>query len=207
MATSDTEIANLALGHLGQSNSIQNLQTSRTPEANAMRALYDTMRRSTLRDFPWGFAHKIAALGLVSERGDAGHPTEEWIYAYRQPSDCLQFRKIQSGIRNDNRQSRVPYKTSRDSQGILILTDKEDAILEYTIDIEQVELYPDDFVLAFSLRLGMYAAPRICGEDPFKMGQRCASMYRFEMDNAKNNNLNEQQAEEDPESELVRSRT
>jgi len=197
-----------ALSHLGQGLGIQNLTTSKTPEANTFRMLYDTVRRATLRDFPWGFAHKIAPLGLVTERGeDASHPTEEWIYSYRQPADCLMFRKIQSGIRNDNRQSRVPYKTSKDADGVLIFTDKEDAVLEYTIDMVQVEMYPDDFVLAFSLRLAMYAAPKICGEDPFKMGQRAANMYRYEIERAMNNNSNEQQDEEMPESELVRART
>ena len=159
MATSETEIANLALGHLGQSVEISNLQTTRTPEAIALRTIYDTTRRSTLRDFAWPFAHKIAALGLVTTYGvDADHPTSEYKYAYRFPSDCLQIRKLQSGVNPDNRQSRIPFKISRDATGGLLLTNLEDAIAEYTIDIEEVEKYTDDFVLAFSLRLAMYAA-------------------------------------------------
>jgi hypothetical protein len=206
MATSDTEIANLALGHLGQGNEILNLQTTKSPEAYVFRRLYDTVRRSTLRDFSWGFAHKVAPLGLVTQYGDALHPTSEWGYAYRRPSDCLLDRKIQSGIRNDNRQSRVTYKSSRDSSGPIILTDKSDAVLEYTVDIVEVELYPDDFVLAFSLRLAMYGAPRICGEDPNRMGRRAADLYSFEISRAQNNNRNEEQDEEDPSSELERSR-
>jgi hypothetical protein len=202
MATTDTEIANMALGHLGQGVRIANLTTARTAEANLFRQLYDTIRRATLRDFPWGFAHKIAALGLIET-----DPNEEWLYSYRQPSDCLRDRKIQSGIRNDNRQSRVSYKTGRDATGALIYTDREDAILEYTIDITEVELYPDDFVLALSLRLAMYAAPQICGEDPFKMGQRAGQMYKFEIDRAMNTSLNEQQEDQEPESELIRARS
>lgn len=208
MVASETEIANLALGHLGVGVEIMNLQTSKSPEALFFRRLYDTIRRATLRDFPWPFATKIAPLGLVTQRNvDAIHPTEEWEFAYRQPADCLLDRKIQSGIRNDNRQSRVPYKIARDSSGGLIFTDKETAVLEYTIDIKTVEMYPDDFVLAFSLRLAMYAAPKICGEDPFKMGARAQQMYSLEIERARNNGFNEQQAEEDPASELERART
>jgi len=207
MATSETEIANLALGHLGQSVEISNLQTTRTPEAIALRTIYDTMRRSTLRDFAWPFAHKIAALGLVTTYGvDDDHPTSEYKYAYRFPSDCLQIRKLQSGVNPDNRQSRIPFKISRDATGGLLLTNLEDAIAEYTIDIEEVEKYTDDFVLAFSLRLAMYAAPKICGEDPFGMGKRAANMYRYEIENAKNNAFNGEQEEENPSSELERSR-
>lgn len=207
MAASETEIANLALGHLGQSVEISNLQTTRTPEAIALRTIYDTMRRATLRDFAWPFAHKIAALGLVSTYGvDVGHPTSEYKFAYRVPSDCLIIRKLQSGVNPDNRQSRIPFKTSRDASGALILTNLEDAVAEYTIDIQEVEKYTDDFVLAFSLRLAMYSAPKICGEDPFGMGKRAANMYRYEMENAKNNAFNGEQQEEDPASELERSR-
>lgn len=169
--------------------------------------IYDLMRRATLRDFAWSFAHKVATLGLVTESGDALHPTDEYTFAYRQPSDCLQDRKIQSGIRNDNRQSRVPYKVSRDSTGGLILTDREDAILEYTIDIQEVQLYPDDFVLALSLRIATYVAPKIAGADPFKMRDTCAKLYRMEIESAKSNSLNEQQVDEDPESELIRARS
>lgn len=207
MATSDTEIANLALGHLGQGTEIQNLTTTRSAEALAARMFYDSIRRATLRDHAWPFATKFATLALVSEYGDAGHPTEEWQFAYRQPTDCLLDRKIQSGIRNDNRQSRVPYKVARDSGGVLILTDKEDAILEYTLDIRSVEMYPDDFVLAMSLRLAAYMAPKVCGEDPFGMRDKAMRMYTAEIERARNNSFTEEQREEDPASELERART
>lgn len=207
MAASETEIANLALLHLGHTVEIGNLQTTRTEPANVMRRLYDTIRRATLRDHAWPFAHKIGALGLVSTYGvDATHPTSEWSYAYRLPSDCVQFRKIQSGIRNDTLQSEVKYKISRDASGWLIFTDKDSAIGEWTIDIESVEMYPDDFVLALSLRLAVYAAPKICGEDPFQMRDKAMRMYTKEIELAKNNGFNEERREEDPLSELERSR-
>ncbi len=201
MATSDTEIANLALGHLGSATEITNLSTQKSPEAIAMRRWYETVRRSTLRAFHWPFATKIAALALIEQ-----DPNDEWAYSYRQPSDCLMDRKIQSGVRNDTAQSRIPYKVSKDASGLLIFADKEDAVLEYTIDVTTVELYPDDFVIAFSLRLAMYASPKICGDDPAKFGQRAGQLYLLEIAAARNNAFNEEQSEEDPESELVRSR-
>lgn len=202
MAQTETEIANLALGHLGQSTEIANLQSTRTPEALAIRRIYDTMRRATLRDFAWPFATRIAALGLVEEA-----PNLEWAFSYREPSDCLLMRKIQSGVRNDNRQSRVPFKGGRDGSGILIYTDKEDAIGEYTIDMTTVQNYPDDFVLALSLRIAAYAAPKICGEDPFKLGQASRQLYQMEIENAKNNAFTGEQREDVPDSELERSRS
>lgn len=208
MAASDTEIANLALLHLGHTVEIGSLATTRTEAAYVMRRLYDTVRRATLRDHAWPFAHKVGALGLVSTYGvDASHPTSEWKFVYRMPSDSVRFIKIQSGIRNDTRQSEIKFKVSRDASGWVIFTDAEDAIGEWTIDIESVEMYPDDFVLAFSLRLAAYAAPKICGEDPFRMGERSMNLYMKEIDMARANGMNEMVREEEPEPEAIRART
>jgi len=212
MATSETEIANLALGHLGQSVEISNLRTQRTPAAIALRTIYDTCRRMVFRATPWSFAHKIGALGLVSTYGvDDGHPTSEWKYAYERPSDAVMFRKIQSGIRNENRQSRIPYKESRGFMrtggGIFIFTDQPEAIGEWTVDVTDPSLYPDDFVMALSLCLATYAAPKITGEDPFKMGDRARGLYQFEIGVSRTNNAAEVQEEEAPDSELERART
>ena len=79
MASSKTEIANLAISHLGIGKTIANLELEKSQEAIACRRFYDTVRDSSLRDFPWPFAGKIQALALVSN---------EWLYAYQYPSDC-----------------------------------------------------------------------------------------------------------------------
>lgn len=201
MATSKTVIANLALSHLGVSKEIANIDTENSEEANACRRFYEVARNKVLRDFNWPFATKIAALSLVSE-----DPNDEWDYSYRYPSDCLNFRKIQSGTRNDSRQTRTPYRIAKDASGKVIFTDRQDAIGEYTELIETVELYPDDFVMALSFLLASYTAPRITGGDPFKLGERAMSMYEIELSNARTNSLNEEQNEELVESELIRER-
>lgn len=206
MASSDTDIANLALSHLGKGTTIENLGSSKSQEATVIRRLYPIVRRATLRAFAWSFARKIRALSLVTTKGDATHVSEEWMYAYRYPSDCVFDRRIQSGAAMDTRQSRVPYEVGSDGTGKLILTNRENAILEYTEDIQSVSKYPDDFVLALSLRLANYIAPQITGQDLGKMGQRAMELYRIEVMAAMNANHNEQQEEEDPASELERSR-
>src|SRR5688572_11149621 len=109
---SETEIANLALSHLGVGKEIANLETERSQEAVACRRFYDTARDATLRDFSWPFATKIAVLGLIE-----ADPNDEWDYSYRYPSDCLQLRRILSGVRNDTRDSRVPFKLAHDDSG------------------------------------------------------------------------------------------
>lgn len=202
MADSSTVIANLAISHLGYGSEIANLDTENSAEANAMRRFYDTARRNVLREFAWPFAYKIADLGLVEST-----PNNDWNYSYRYPSDCLMMNKILSGVRNDHRQSRIPFKVGRDSSGKLIFTDEQNAQAAYTMDNQDTLQYPDDFVMAFSYRLAIYAAPRIVSNgDPFGLVQRLYQIYNIEVQNAKAMARQENQPDDMPQSEFIRAR-
>jgi hypothetical protein len=200
MATS-TEICNLALGHLAVGKEISNLETDQTPQAIACRRFYETALKKTLRSFAWPFATVYEPLALVEE-----NPTEEWDYSYRYPTNCLFLRRVLSGTRNDTRQSRIPYKVGKDSQGRLIYTDKDEAEIEYTQYTEDNTLYPDDFVLALSFCIAMYVAPSVTGGDPFKLGERAEQMFRVAISEAMGTSFGEEQSEEEPLSEFTRAR-
>lgn len=203
MAESTTEVANLALSHLGVGTQITVLETERSQEANALRRFFWTTVRAVLRDFSWPFATKIVDLALVEEE-----PNDEWAYSYRYPSDCLKFGRVLSGVRNDTRATRVPTKIvqDEDTTGGLILCDMVDAQAEYTYLVTQIERWPADFVLAVSFRLGGYSAPLITGADPFKMGPRALQMYEIEIAKAKANAGNEEQPDDAPDCEMINAR-
>lgn len=204
MAESTTEIANMALSHLGSSKDIADLDTEASAEATACRRFYATSLRQTLRDFHWPFATKYAALGLV-----ATTPSEidgEWAYSYRYPSDCVKLRRIVSNTRPETRQARVPFQIARDTTGLLVYTNLALAEVEYTYAETSVIRFPDDFVQALSLRIAGYIAPRVTGGDQFKMGQRALQLYVWEIDRARASAGNEEQAHEDPASQLERDR-
>ena len=196
-----TEIANIALSHLGVGKEIANLETENSQEANAMRRFYDIAREQVLRDFNWPLATKEVALGLV-----ASNPTTEWAYSYRYPSDCIKLRRIFSGIRNDSRQTRVPFKLVRDAIGRLIYTDMTDAMMEYTYSEVDASRFTPDFVQALACRLAAYAAPRLTSGDPFKMGERAYKLYVMEITRAQSSAGNEQQDEEKPNAEWINDR-
>jgi hypothetical protein len=200
MAT-ETQIANLALGHLGVGKEIAILATEKSTEAGLCRRFYAQCRDETLRDFPWPFARTIRALDLVEEE-----PNDEWDFSYQYPSDCSFFRRILSGTRNDSRQTRVPYKIANSNQGRIIFTDIEDAQAEYTARIIDSSFYEPDFVSALSLLLASYIAPGLTAGDPFKLGQRALQLYAYARDKAQANATNEEQEEELPESEFIRGR-
>ena len=201
MATSNTVVANLALTHLGIAKEIANLDTENSEEANACRRIYEEARKKALRDANWPFATKIVTLVKLED-----NPNDEWNYSYRYPSDCLNFRKILSGTRNDHRQSRIPYRVANDGSGLVIYTDLDSAQAEYTMNLTSVELYPSDFVLALSYLIAKYVAPRITGGDPFNLGKNADAEYIAEISNARSNSYNEEQLDQEPESEFTRGR-
>lgn len=198
---SKTEIANLALSHIGVGKEVANLDTEKSQEAQACRRYYDLALESTLRDFDWPFATKYQALALVEN-----DPNDEWGFSYRYPPDCIKIRKILSGTRNDNRQSRVPFIEAQDDSGKLIFTDQSEAQIKYTPFTTNTSIYPQDFIMALSFRLAVYIAPRVTGGDPFKVGERAIRLYQYELTRAYANSGNEEQEEETPESEYIRSR-
>lgn len=199
--SSRTEIANLAISHLGQGKEIANIDSERSAEAATMRRYFDIVVENTLKDFDYSFSNVTEVLNLVEES-----PNDEWAYSYRFPTDCIKPLRILSGIRNDSRQSRIPYKIGKDSVGKLIYCDTEDAELEYTQRVTDTSRYPADFVLAVSFLLAAMAAPRLLGEDPFKMGQRALEMYTAFKGKAEVADANDDQQEEPPEAEAIRAR-
>lgn len=195
------DICNLALSHLGVGTEISSLDNDRTAVGAACRRFFDICRKQVLRDASWPFATKFAALGLV-----ASEPTTEWGYAYQYPSDALKIRRIPSGIRTDTHQSRIPFREAYGASSRLLYVDLENANVEYTVDVDEASRFPPDFVMAMSLRLAVYIAPRVTSGDPFKLGERAGRLYTMEFGAAVTNSLAEGQQDTAPEAESIRAR-
>ena len=199
--SSTTEIANMAISHLGIGKEIANLDTEQSEEAAACRRFYEVAKQSTLADHDWAFATKEAVLGLITAA-----PNSEWNFSYRYPVDCLNMRRIKSGMRTDTSKSRIPYKILIDGSGRVIYTDQEDAEVEYTQDITTAEFFSAEFNLALSFRLASYIAPRLTGGDPFKMKEEMLGQYALELGRAKKKSMNEERADQAPDSEFITTR-
>jgi hypothetical protein len=203
---SDTEIANLAISHLGVGKEISNLTTEKSEEARACRRFYNVARDQTLRDHSWPFARREVNLSLIQSFTTTA---SEWTYSYRYPSDAVKIIRIISdnyGNRNPSRQGRIPYKIAGDSSARIIYTDEENAKCEYIKRETDEGFYPSDFEMAFSYRLARLIAPRLTSGDPFGLVDRMEELYRNEIRMAQVNSMNEEQVDENPASELERSR-
>lgn len=199
--TSDTGICNMALAHIGVGKPIASF-TDASREAQACRIFFETARDEVLRDFGWPFCTRIVTLALIEETLD-----EEWAYTYAWPTDCLGFRRILSGVRNDNRQTRVPYRIINiEGRGKVIRTDKQDAQGEYTFRDEGVQDYPPDFKVLVSYKLGGYIIPLLSAGDPFKIGDSLAAKYHVKRAETMAAARNEEQPDESPQAEYIRAR-
>ena len=201
MSWTRVQISNLAISHLGTGKTIVSIDES-SEEARSCDIFYEVARDDALRDGYWPFATAIEDLGLVQT-----NPNNEWGYSYRYPSNCLMFRKIQSGIRNDNRQSQVPFRIGRDDTGKLIFTDEATPTCEYTLKITDTSEFDSDFVMAMSYKLAYLIAPRILSGDTDNTQDKIERKYLYSLSKAKKNAANEEVRDESPRSEFIRVRS
>lgn len=197
---SDIDIASLALSHLGVDKTISNFDEN-SAEARALDQVYDLARDATLRDFAWPFAKRFVDLTLVEE-----DPVSIWGYSYRYPNDCVDIRRIVSAEVMDNEGTEIPYDLGHDANGVLIYTNQEDAVLEYTGKCETASFYPADFALAFSFRLATLVAPRLSHGKAKGLGDSAYQQYLREIAKAKASALNEVKRGASPMSSLERAR-
>ncbi len=200
--SSQVEICNMALWHLGVSKTIANVETEMSIEAIGCRMFYDNALKVTLKSFQWPFATIESELSLVGE-----DPNDEWAFSYQYPSDCIDAIQIQNEMRNQTRQSRIPFEIGKGDSGRLIFTDLEDAKLKYVSLVDDAEFYPEDFTLALSYKLAELIAPGVTAGDPFDIKGKCSKLFMQEISTAKANAANECQPDDQALSEFERSRS
>ena len=147
---SRTEIANLALGHLGQSRIVDLSQNS--PAAEALRDCWAPAREATLRAHHWNFATARTTLAPLAEA-----PAFEWSYQYPLPADycrLVSVNEVLAGTRD------CPFVV----EGGRLLSHEANARVVYVRNVEATELWDADFVLAFSFQLAELAAPRLSND-------------------------------------------
>lgn len=202
--SSELDICNMALSHLGVSTEIQNLATERSKEAQACRRFFENARDEVLRDFDWSFARRREVLALVET-----DPNTDWHYSYRKPAGAVAVRSLpnDAGIRVDTTASRVVFVEGSDATGELIFTDQTDAEVSYTHRETDPEKFPPDFVSALALLLAARIGPRVAGGDQFKLADRAFGLYQLAIRKAWANALNEnERREEAPDAEMIRVR-
>lgn len=136
------EIVNLALARLGESP-IQSLDEGTVP-ANTAKLLFDSARRSALRDFNWSFALATASLARLVET------PVDFRYAYALPADCI-------------RAIRLRGERSFVVRGNRLFTNDGAPVLEYVSDVTDESKFDAKFVEAFTYKLASELAMSVKG--------------------------------------------
>lgn len=150
MITSETDICNLALGHLGEAPI-----TSLNEDSVAGRACnlhYSTTRDAILRAHRWNFAQARVTLSRLADA-----PAFGWSYQYELPADFLRALEF-----NDTEVGDV-VSEQYVIEGRRILADAATVNLVYTKRVVNVALFDALFVEAFANKLAVLLSEKIRG--------------------------------------------
>lgn len=134
MASSSTQIANLALARLGQKR-IESL-SEQTTEARWANEFYPTARDYVTELHAWRHARKTLTLSETTNTR-----SDDYAYAYERPSDCLSMRYIlpSSGVFEPQRPIRFECEAD------VIFTDEYQARGVYVRQLTDVTKFPPSF--------------------------------------------------------------
>ena len=206
-----TEIANNALLFLGQLYTISNLDDDTSAEGIAIRQVYDKTNDELLRANFWSFSRSFRKLVLVEQDPlEDLNDANEFEYSYLYPTDCLYIKRVVNEIgRVPVRQEQVTYWKAFDAtnQRLLIYTNMEDAVIEYTSNDVPIELYPPEYCFALSRLIAYKIGLAIMTSNTTANIENLYKQYRQDLKTAIARDANEQQYDELPRSEFLRART
>jgi len=206
---SEVDIANLALGRLGDSATVASLNPPEgSSQAEHCARFYPIARDSMLEMHTWGFATKRISLAQLTNNWP------QWAYAYACPSDALNLLAVLAPDANNDYSSglvlsETAYGTVNAGSGIytpqefvteadddgndIIYTNQANAMLRYTRRVTDTTKFSPLFIdaLAWLLASNM-AGPILKGDAGMKAGQQCLAAFNAVMVKATVSDANQQ---------------
>lgn len=217
MASSEVEIANLALSHAGAGGPIASMAES-SVEARECLLHYASCRDLLLRSHPWNFAQRQAALAVLTTTVNG------WAYQYQYPADCLAIHHIRAGGYDSSAiiwsnetlpaslgttvlYPPVPYSIGVTTDGLsrTILCDAYQAYASYTASVTITTLFDPLFSDALSFLLASRIVQRLTGNLNVKTD--CYKLYSATLQAAMTRDANEARPVAVPEPDWVRARS
>lgn len=186
------EICNLALSHI-KASSITDFDETST-EARQCRIHYDHCRKMVLEDYSWGFAKANFTLNLIASSG-----VLEWTYEYHYPSDCVKPRYLTVSRYAADGNEPIPFEDCINSDDEKVIrTNLGEAVLVYTKDVENSEIFTNRFSDALSWKLAEYLALPIGGQSGKRYQDTAMKEYAKSMLIASSNDGNSRQPPQKP---------
>lgn len=150
--TAQVSIWNMALAALGHKAFVQ-LPNEDSVEARYCNLFYDQMRKATLRAHPWNFAR---GRKLLTKLGDG---SDRWTYKYALPNGCLKARFIVPAIPQVKENFEIALDD--DNATRVIYANKDEAVMVFTRNVVDPNIFDSLFVEALHLNLAQKLAPVI----------------------------------------------
>lgn len=201
--TTQTDLLNYALSQLGEGERVSNFDTDKSLEAQAGRDTYGGLLQEKLEEYRW---QRFITTGALGQVGSSPY-NDDWAYAYRYPSNCLDFHRILNGDRGGLQAPPTVYEIFNDTKGLLILTDEPSAQGEWTMDDPPITLWSPYFKTAFAFEWAALLAPRLLKQNGFKLQDRLGAIAQMKWMRAKAIDRRERQPDPKPKSRIQRART
>lgn len=178
------DIAVLALGHLGVSQSVLDLDTENTVQAKVIRRHFRTSLDTFLEAHPWGFTTQYAALALSEEL-----PIAAYQYAYALPSDCHVLRQVAMDglfpMTEEYENQKLDFEEVFSGAGErLIYTNVPRAHGKYTTRLSENYAFPPHFGRGLSHQLALDIAPSLITNNFPKVKQALITTAENELSKA-----------------------
>lgn len=202
MPYTEALIGNMALGHIGVQGYITSLENDKSNEARVLRNFYPHARDVVLSMTAWPFATIRQNLQLE------GTPFDAWTYSYTYPNDCAFASLIVNpAMRTPDEKGKIPFRVVRNpnATGKLIMTDQEQAVLEYNKNITDPAEFDATFAHAVALFCSTLIGP-VLRADPNLVKLKIQEFTAWQSEAAVKG-MREQKEDEQPTSELVSVRS
>lgn len=204
---SEVDIANLALGHLGDRATVASIDPPEgSAQAEHCQRFYPIARDTLLEMHDWNFATRRMQLAQVES------PASSWKYAYTLPGDCLMVRAILPRDAQDDYVTNFYDSNFRsypvnafavtttaeyivetlDNGTKIILTNQEEAVVRYIARVADTTRFSALFTMALSWHLAsLLAGPVIKGDVGRGESKRCMQMVQGFLSSAKTSDSNQ----------------
>jgi len=157
MATTETQICNLALSRIGASRILA--IDSSSVESRACLLHYEVVRDEVLRAHRWNFAIKRETLTAL-----ATDPSFGWEKQYQLPSDYLRMLQLNGWEAGED-------PSRWEIEGRLLLTDQTEVEVKYIYRNTDASQYDPIFVQALACKLAAALAKEISGSSTISQEQ------------------------------------
>jgi len=198
------KIFNLALGALLSNKQVSNTETDTTTENQVLNVHYDSALRSTLQDLDLDSTCIQKNLELIST-----DPNDLWLFAYKYPSNCSFFRRIQSVALKDNRTTHIPRRIVNHNNIKAIYTNESDAIGEFIPHDLSLNVLSASAGLAVAYKLASLCSALVTGKAAVALRKQIMESYVLAKIEAQEQDRLENMSFDEDEvvSELVEART